>query len=527
MAGASNVRQRARMTARLASRQAQAQLRAAGDDGAEEPDLKGAGKVDGTAFDWESNLYVDPKTRALWDGGDLEAREIREALAADWKMRQLAVLLTSPLKGATWKLKPGQGTGEEGAQAAKETEERLRRPANAGGMTVPMQRVIAQAASSRVYRRAFFAKGFKLDPKTADGAVMYSQLAMRPASTCHIRVDPKDGSFDGFVQDILWSPAGIIVPNDGNPVEFPPKKALVFTNGLDQDPVRGVSDLEVAMWCFRTKRKVMVLWLTFLSAAALPRTMVKYTGGDEAKAIAAAQMIANLASGGVGYMDGTNLSADVLNGDVRGRGSAPFIEMAKYLDTCQSGSILAGFSDLTSAAADGKGSLALHEGATAVFDQTSEMAARDLENVLTNYCVADLVKHNHGPHLAVDFAFDPLAGANESVLLGLLQALATAPASTLPQEFINELAIHAARLLDLDVDKVRKALDDKAVQAREQAAQQGANQAGQAAASTDAAIEGVRQIAAHVAGGGSATPQPAGKGRPAGRPRAAIGGVPA
>src|SRR4051812_4970538 len=171
------------MAARLSTRQAQTQLAAADRDASEEPDLAGAGKVEGTQFDWESNLYVDPETRALWDGGDLEAREIREALAADWKMRQLALLLTSPLKGATWKLVPGEGTGVEGQTAAKAIEEQLRRPANAGGMTVPMQRVIAQAASARVYRRAYFAKGFKLDPKTRDGSVMYSQLAMRPAST--------------------------------------------------------------------------------------------------------------------------------------------------------------------------------------------------------------------------------------------------------------------------------------------------------------------------------------------------------
>jgi hypothetical protein len=512
-----NARQRARMAARLSTRSAQTQLRAAEADASEEPDLAGSGKVEGTQFDWESNLYVDPETRALWDGGDLEAREIREALAADWKMRQLALLLTSPLKGATWKLVPGEGTGTAGEAAAKDIEEQLRRPANAGGMTVPMQRVIAQAASARVYRRAYFAKGFKLDPRAGDGSVMYSQLAMRPASTCHLRVDKKNGSFDGFVQDLVWSPDGTVLANDGKPVVFEPRKSLVFTNGLEQDPVRGISDLEVAMWCFRTKRKVMVLWLTFLSAHALPRTLVQYTGGDEERAKAAARMIATLSSGGVGYIDSTNMTIGGLNPNDRLGGSAPFMEMVKYLDTCQSGSILAGFTDLTSAAADGKGSLALHEGATAVFDQTSEQSARDTEHVLTNYCVADLVRYNHGPDLTVNFSLDPLSGANEGALMSLLQALATAQSSALPQEFINELAIHAARLLDLDVNKIRAALDRKAVQAREQAAIQGANAAGQAAASTNAAIEGVRQIAGQVAGHPS---RPA-RGRPTAAPAAA------
>jgi hypothetical protein len=100
--------------------------------------------VEGSAFDWETNLYIDPDTKSLYDGGDLEARDIREALAADWKMRQLAELLTGTIKGATWKLVPGKGdTGE-----AADTEEKLRRPSNAGGMTTPMGLVIAQAASA-------------------------------------------------------------------------------------------------------------------------------------------------------------------------------------------------------------------------------------------------------------------------------------------------------------------------------------------------------------------------------------------
>jgi hypothetical protein len=296
----------------------------------------------------------------------------------------------------------------------------------------------------------------------------------------------------------------------------------VFTNGLEQDPVRGISDLEVAMWCFRTKRKVMVLWLTFLSAHALPRTLVQYTGGDEERAKAAARMIATLSSGGVGYIDSTNMTVGALNPNDRLGGSAPFMEMVKYLDTCQSGGILAGFTDLTSAAADGKGSLALHNGATAVFDQTSEQAARDIEHVLTSYCVADLARYNYGPGLTVNFSLDPLSGANEGVLMGLLQALATAPSSSLPQEFINELAIHASRLLDLDVDKIRVALERKAVEAKEAAAIAGANQSGQAAASTNAAIEGVRQIAGHVAGQPSRPARGPARG---GRPAPAVTGI--
>lgn len=497
MAQGANARQRARMQARLATRNAQKSIADQVEDALEEPDLKGSGKVEGTGFDWESNLYVDPETKALWDNGDVYARDIKEALEADWKMKQLAELMTLSIKGATWQLVPGKGDSGEAA----DTEEKLRRPSNGGGMKTPFSMVIGQAASSRIYRRAYFAKGFKLDPVKADGSVMYSRLAARPASTCLPRVDTKDGSFDGFVQTVVWYPDGTARKDEGKPAIFKPRKSLVVTNGLDKDPISGVSDLDVAMWCYRTKKKVMLLWLTFLSAQALPRTLVKYKGGDEPKARAAAQMIASLSSGGVGYIDATNI--DVATIDPSGKGSQPFVEMVKYLDSCQAGSALAGFTDLTGSAASGRGSYALHESATELFDRATAHAAANIEATLTNYCVADLVRYNYGPAgIVPTFKFDALAGAEAGPVMTLLQGLATAQGSSLPQEFINELALHAARLLDFDIDKITKALDEKAEQARQLAAAQAANPAGVQAAGVNGAIEGLRHIARKQLPGG-------------------------
>jgi hypothetical protein len=76
-----------------------------------------------------------------------------------------------------------------------------------------------------------------------DGSVMYSQLAMRPASTCRPRVDPVDGSFDGFVQEIVYygDASGHGGKRwDGRPVVFTPRESVVFFNGLEKDPVSGM-----------------------------------------------------------------------------------------------------------------------------------------------------------------------------------------------------------------------------------------------------------------------------------------------
>jgi hypothetical protein len=494
--GGSNARQRARMTARLASRAGQKTLERADDDADKEPRLKGSGRVEGSAFDWETNLYIDPDTKSLYDGGDLEARDIREALAADWKMRQLAELLTGTIKGATWKLVPGKGdTGE-----AADTEEKLRRPSNAGGMTTPMGLVIAQAASARIYRRAYFAKGFKLDPVKRDGSVMYSQLAMRPASTCRPRVDPVDGSFDGFVQEIVYfgDASGHGGKRwDGRPIVFAPRESVVFFNGLEKDPVSGVSDLEVAMWCFRTKRKVMALWLTFLAAQALPRTLVKYTGGDEPKALKAAEMIASLSSGGVGYIDSTSLDVAVLDGS--GKGPAVFKEMAEYLDTCQIG----------------QHPRRVHR---------PDRAGRRRPRLLRVARVGDRdVRPGHRArrghdrgHLHQPRGRRPRAlqlrarrrGADVQVRRARrrrgrpvddVAAGARHDAGLLAAAGVRQRARHSRRPPPRPRrGQDRKALDEAAVRAKKQAEQQAANPAGHQAAAVNGAVEGLRGIAREV-----------------------------
>lgn len=450
------------------------------------------GKVGGTLFDWQSNLYLDSDAESLWDGGDRFARDMREALRSDWKLRQLAEILTAGVKGATWSLKPGKGdTGE-----AEDTEEKLRRPHESGGMRTPIFTVIGQASSAVIYQRAYFAKGFMLDPVKADGSILYSDLAMRPASTCRLRRDPESGHLDGFEQDVVYYSQAAGKGWDGKPVRFKNDRALVFINGVDRDPVSGVSDLEVAIWCWRTKQKLLLLWWTFLEAQALPRTLVKHTG-DADRAKAAATMIASLKSSGVGYFDGAAMQVDTL--DTSGKGGGPFYEAIKYMDSCASGSVLAGFTDLTGAAASGRGSFALSSDARDGFGETREHAMREMEGTLTGHAVAPLVRINFGAQGKVpSFAFDPLAGVDEQPLFALLQALATAQTTTLPAEFVSQLALEAARLLHLDVEKVEKAIASHAHDAEQAAQAAGANAVGQQAAALSGAVTGTVATARDV-----------------------------
>lgn len=492
MTGPRSATQRARLQARLA-RRGPAPWET--DDELDPPPITGAGSVAyGQAVDADTASAVDPRTGAVWDSIESEARDIRQMLKAYYKARQLAAVLSYPIKGASWQLVPGKGdTGEAAA-----TEEQLRRGANAGGMTTPMQQVIGQMCTAIWYRKAYFAKALKLDPVARDGTVMYKTLAMRPATTCRLRIDTTDGSFRGFEQDVqMYALGQKLAPGQkalGAPIQFEPRQALVYVHGADEDPINGVSALEVALWCWRTQQKILFLLYQFLEGAALPRTVVKHTG-DEQKARAAATQIAKVGSSGVIYFDGANLALDVLN--TAGSGAAPFVEAIKYLDGCVSGAALAGFTDLSSMASSGRGSLALSKDQSDFFLQSRLADAREIESTLTEYAIADLIRYNYGPEgVTPRFTFDPLAGVDDQPTLQLLQALATAAQTALPREFVNELAVNAARVLHLDVDKITTALEKAAAEA---AANPPLPAAAGAVAPIAAAVRRVGQIAGEVA----------------------------
>jgi hypothetical protein len=138
------------------------------------------------------------------------------------------------------------------------------------------------------------------------------------------------------------------------------------------------------------------------------------------------------------------------------------MECLDWLTAEQAGSVLAGFTDLASKAASGKGSLALSQDQTDFFQQGRNAVLREMASCLTNYCVADLAFWNYGPGAACPtLRFAPSTDTNGTEMLQLLQAVASTPpgtATSVPEAFIDELVLKTSAYLGLNVDKVREGL---------------------------------------------------------------------
>lgn len=417
------------------------------------------GKEQGSAFDWDSFYFT-----AFDNGGvfhyesDGFVREMKEMLVGDVpdaKAQTLESALTLPIRSATHTLQQGRSSD----RVYKRIYDYLYAPANFGGMSTPMNLVIAQMCNAFVYKKAFFEKVWKVHEDT--GGQCYDKVAWRPPATCAVERDPQTGAFQGFRQ--------MPIRIDGTEEKrFGPKRAFVYIHGTHRDPMEGVSDLHVTQWCYKTKQKIRFLWYQYLEGQSLPKTVVK--NQDETAAVEAAKKIVGLRNGGIVGL-GSDNEVDALESN--GKGAAEFKAAMQWLDSEASASVLAGFTDLGAAAAGGTGSFALSKDQTDFFQLSREAEKKEMQDCINNYLVADLMLWNFGPdEVPPRFEFGPIDQEDATQAIALLQATAQTPVnqSVLPQEFFDELALRVAGFLDLDVVRVREGLTRAKQDAEAQAA---------------------------------------------------------
>lgn len=404
----------------------------------------------GTAFTPETLLFSDFEDGGVFDYGEWKARDMDEMFARDGKARTLEQALSLPLRRAKHELKQDGATDE----VMQFVHHVLYDRANSGGMSTPLNLVLAQMTGAAVYRKAFFEKVYT----ERDGRVVLDKLAWRPPSTCALVRDAKTAAFRGFKQMPVRY-------EDTEEIKIPAQRAFVHIYNKHRNPLEGTSDFEIALWCYQTKAKIRFLWYQFLESQSLPKTIVYARSEQEARA--GAKKIAGLKNGGiVGLVDGQHRH-EVLESS--GKGADQFMEALKWLDGEASGSVLAGFTDLPGAASTGVGSYALSKDQSDFFLMSREADAADKADDLNQYVISPLVAINYGVEAkAPRLEFDSLSEYDAEASLQMLQSLASSQ-HNLPREFMDELIERSAGFLEMDVDKVRAGIERAAQEAEETA----------------------------------------------------------
>lgn len=409
-------------------------------------------KEEGTAFDQQTAMFADFDEGGIFAYDAARIWDIDQMLERDGKARTLQEVLTLPLRSATRSIQRDRAT----KQVHDFVTRVLMEPEHNGGMSTPIDQIIAQMAQAVVYRKSYHEKVWTVK----EDRYCYDKLAWRPPSTCNVVRDKRSGAFQGFRQvPIMWD------QNDSNEIRIKPVKSFVYIHGQHRNPMEGASDLDIAYWCYKTKQKIRFLWYSFLEGQSLPKTIVR--DDTEAAAKKAAQKLLGLRQGGiVGLGRGTEVQAY----ESTGRGAGQFQEALRWLDSEASGSVLAGFTDLGAQAASGTGSFALSKDQTDFFLMSRQTVAREMEATLNHFLVAPLVRYNFGNVAMPKFEFGPIAEDDAGKAVTLLQAIATVPDSSVPREFLAELVEQVAAYLGLNTQTVRDGLMRIAKEAEEKAA---------------------------------------------------------
>jgi hypothetical protein len=411
----------------------------------------------GSSFRWNDVFggYEDGK---VFTYPSPEYRDYQEMLETDGKAASLEQMLSYPIIAAPWEIEGALDEDGDIDNSGKSDEIRqfvldaLTELPHQGGPRTTVEHLISQMTKGITERQVFFEKVFKLND---DDKVVYDKVAWRPPETIEVAYDAKNADLRGFYQTpVRFTPKPQLYPQ-GDRVWVPMQRAFIYTHGTWRNPLFGISSMQVAYWCWSTKRKLRWLWYQFLDQTMLPKTIVK--NPDDRQAIADAKKVATLRSRGV---IGLRSDTEVAAYESGGHGATGYLDAIRFLDSEMSNSILAGFTDLTSNAAEGKGSYALSESQSKLFLRTRRMVARDMARQITNHIIADLVRYNFGTKVPCPrFVFGALSEQNEQAVLDMFKSISSTGANVDP-EFYDELQSRVASLLELDEGKVKKSMEE-------------------------------------------------------------------
>lgn len=407
---------------------------------------------------FSNGFYGDGDTKGVFEY-EYSASDYKQMLEEDGKAASLEAALTSPLASADWKLvEPDDDQGQTAF-----VDQFLRTPSYAGGMTTNFQTIIGQATSARTYRKAFFEKAYKPGTGIFAGQVVYRDVAFRPVDTCKIWVTEENGRYLGFQQRVIRKTSDGIWSLGGNEerINFSPPFCWVHVNGKHRDHIGGWSDMQTALWCYKTKKKVLYMWAIFLSTQGEPRTIV--TGSTAADS---AKKLKSMRGGGVVGLPNTS-HEDVNVLESSGTGAQAFKDFMAYLDSQMLASRLAGFLDLTSPT-QSTGSYALSADQSSFFKKAEDRFRREMEESITAGIIADLVLLNFGHDASVpEFQFEALESNGLTEAIALITPLMSTPDT--PWAFKAALYEKVASIMDMPEDEIRTALEEAGKQAEERA----------------------------------------------------------
>lgn len=389
---------------------------------------RGASTAEGVVSYLRSGELDDPKRPNKWD--------IDEAIGRDAQLQALVTATVLPLLFSEGHVEEAEGNTDE----ADLISDILTGPEWERGMTTPIKQVLEQEATALFYRQAFFEKVWTRDE---DGTFRYHKLAFREATTCRVRQDPTNGSFNGYVQEGVRPEKGGFFRE-----EFDPLYAYVFVHGHAQRPLLGTSLLQAPWHEHMHKNKLR--WLQFRGFAKFGNGIIHMQTArtEDAEIEALEEAGNNVLDGGV-LITADDEPVNLLTPG----GQAQFLDTLRELDSGMARAFL--LPQIGLGQGDNTGTYALAKEHQDLFIMLCESRLNQIADNRTRFLIPPLVYLNRGPNAAYpSWKFPGLTDEGRELAKEIFIALLGRPAASVHPVIKAEVEKQVARQLGADADLI-------------------------------------------------------------------------
>lgn len=400
----------------------------------------------GIQVGFDDNLpFTEPYqgSHLVYKNSEVTVQQLVRMRRTDGQARALYRLITLPIRAAlqTATFVPAQI--QEGGEAEADFIEQLfTLPPNAGGMSVPLTRIIAQMLQAVFDGYSPFEMVY-WQPTTGPlkGKWTLKKLNYLPADTVKFLVT-KDGSFDGFRQ-VTQKPGGEIID-----VKIPRDSCVYYAAQEEENKFYGLSYFEAAYYHF--DKKVKLYYLMHLAAqrsAVGTRVGTIPEDHDDAEKTAFQRGLADL-----GVAQWMTKPEDYLVELLKEGGSFDFLSYINHHNSQMSKSILAAFFDENQGTGGDASLVDFGKQTDSLFVMMLQTIMTEIASIINHYIIPRFIDWNFKSGKYPEFRWGPFTDDDKNAIQDVFTALAGIQGGNFTPEFFRETEKKMADKFGLEID---------------------------------------------------------------------------
>lgn len=387
-------------------------------------------------FSISSLIYGADGAQSLLRNDDVTIGQLTEMRRRDGQARSLYRVITLPIRAALehHTVVPAEG----GEKEAEFIAAMLTSPPAMGGMTVPLDRLVAHMLLAIFDGFAAFEMVYWVPSKgPLKGKIVLRKAAYRPSDTVFFRVDD-NGGFDGFQQKTTFQGKVVDVVIDRD-------RAFYYAANEEENPFYGVSYFSSAFYHY--DKKIKLYYVSHL--AAQHRAVGSRLGHLPANPDKKTRDAFIRALGDFGLAQAMVVPEGYSVEDlVQSASSFDFLGLIDHHDRQMAKSVLAFFIDNP----DSAKLVDFSQPKDDMFLLMLKAIMGEIESVINNHVIPRFIDWNFGSEKYPEFKFGSFTDEEKSAVRTIFSSLAVASTTNTTPEFIFELEKNIAEELGLPID---------------------------------------------------------------------------